>query len=638
MTHYLTRQLVRNFPGSRTGPGGTRINYLATFLNLSLDRLNMLTVAVVLAVAVAAATGSAPEGRMLWSNLSEAGPGLAFGTALGCGGGDIVLVASGALERLHPATGHTSWRSSPLHGDCSLFMPPPRPRTAVDVPAGTVAVDFGVAFCVDRVDDGSGSHAMTFDLGTGHTLWDSGPLGDKGCGDMVNTALAATWFGCAGNTRDGAQALGFSVPDGKLLFNVSLAKGSADCDGYRTKAACVKAGCGWDSLGGDCDRSIWFTGSAAAATTASGTELALFGTVEGQLAAPGSLVAVGVADGSIAWRADGVTASSVFAAGGVVLASVDTRPMYGGDSKIAMVRGYHLANGTLIWQRSTKNADAADGFFPIGPACDVDCRVSCGLAAAGVFGAIDPSSGATAVNISASPGSRIAMVDGVQYSIHWPTGVFGSSSGTGVGMLVASSCASDRGTGVAHGELWSAVLPPVGEDGGDAGVWNKGVVVARASTTPPSSPSPQQDPVADIAAVVVVIGGHHQGPCFRGHCQPSYSAAAAFQAPPGIIPPPVPPAPAPPGPVPGPSKCLAMMMSTCAAARDKSVDVCAVCCGEHSRELFGVGCVTESFLQFCHTATCRSGQQPPRLCPDGSTCPACGDPECNCPPPPWAQT
>ena len=216
--------------------------------------------------------------------------------------------------------------------------------------------------------------------------------------------------------------------------------------------------------------------------------------------------------------------------------------------------------------------------------------------------------------------SASLIADGVLYSVHQTnqigrshTGRSRSSVQNGAGTLRAQACAVTDGTRPSE-LLWEAPLP-VGDDGGSA-PWSKVIVIIGTGGQ---------------SSATVLLGGHHDGPCFRGHCQPSHSAIAAIQSPSGIRPPPIPPPPplpAPPGP---PSPCHTAMTLACAAARALSVDKCEVCCGMHATTLQKAGCVEPDFEQYCHTTTCDPLAIPPQICPSGRTCPRCGQATCDCP-------
>ena len=296
--------------------------------------------------------------------------------------------------------------------------------------------------------------------------------------------------------------------------------------------------------------------------------------------------------------------------------------MSGYDSHISMVRGYDVKTGSQLWQRTVKETNSEGQILQ--KACEVDCTLPCDLVAAGIFGAINTTTGSTAYNLSDVP-RHLAMADGVAYSVQQATGTGRAPAGgrsyssavNGPGDLVATACGGGVYPGAPADVLWSADLP-VG-DGGSA-PWERAIVVALS-----------QD--ADAAAApIVLLGGHQQGQCFRGHCQPSHSAAAAIHAPPGIVPPPIPPAPPAPGPRPLPSPCDDGMMSSCAKARAVSADKCEVCCGENARSLQKVGCKEADFEVFCHTATCNPKAESPEICKkSGVTCPQCGSTRGLCP-------
>ena len=139
-------------------------------------------------------------------------------------------------------------------------------------------------------------------------------------------------------------------------------------------------------------------------------ELALIATGASQAnSAPGFVSALRLADGGTSWIAQNVTAAKLYAAQGVLVAAVDTRPFFGDDSTLAMRRGYSLADGKLLWQRTAKDDeppdDAPAAGVSLGRACDADCSLPCELVAAGpTFGAIPPLGPSTA-----RPGKRCTL-------------------------------------------------------------------------------------------------------------------------------------------------------------------------------------------------------------------------------------
>lgn len=192
------------------------------------------------------------------------------------------------------------------------------------------------------------------------------------------------------------------------------------------------------------------------------------------------------------------------------------------------------------------------------------------------------------------------------------------------GTLHAVACATSA-------ELWRAALPE-GDSGYGSAPWQKILVIEAGGGAAGGEAAEALDDA--LGAATVLVGGHHQGACFRGHCQPSHSALAAIRAPANIHPPPIPPPP-PPIPTPAPpSRCHAAMKAACSADRARSVDKCEVCCGMHASPLQRAGCAEPDFELFCHTASCNPAAHPPEVCPlSGRTCPRCGEPRCDCPPP-----
>ena len=582
---------------------------------------------------------AAPSGTLLWSNVSEAGMGLGFGSALALPGGDVLLpvpsdckpssgrpdAACGArLGRLHPPTGELAWSVAQPDGEWSLAL------------AGGESAPIVVAWTSGY---SSSTAVRALDTASGKLLWEHDHLS---CSDMPVFAVSGSAFLGAGtddnalSSERGVRAIALSLADGSVLLNETVAKDtttSSGCNIYGDKQTCRSHGCAWGGIPGltECQRIDWYADSVALANESSAGELALIGTEDGDDAAEGLIVALSLADGSTRWTTRNVTATKLHVVQDVVVATVDTRPLYGQDTKLAMLRGFSLADGQLLWQRTTKRGGDLGpiGGVALGRACDIDCSLPCELIAAGAFGAIDSKTGRTVYNLT-KKSPPLAIAQGVAYYVHQPQAIGRTSAAgrgaaatrNGPGTLVAAACGGDTKTDV----LWSALLP-VGDDGGSAPF--KKVIVSAAAPSDELGGSGQAQPKP-----VVLVGGHDQGPCFRGHCEPSHSAIAAF-APPGVVPPPIPPPPPAPGPAPAPSQCQDEMRKDCAAAREVSADKCEVCCGEHAHQLQKVGCVEDDFEVFCHTATCDPSSDPPQICPkSGVTCPRCGRPRCDCPAPP----
>ena len=213
--------------------------------------------------------------------------------------------------------------------------------------------------------------------------------------------------------------------------------------------------------------------------------------------------------------------------------------------------------------------------------------------------------GSTVHNLTGVP-HHLALADGIAYSVK-------QGDDRDAAELLASAC----GGGEAD-VLWSAPLP-AGQPWAEAFVFAPPKPAAGADADPEAAP-------------IVLVGGHESGQCMRGHCSPSFSAAAAFRAPGGVVPPPIPPSPPAPGPAPTPSPCAGAMANTCAKARAVSADECEVCMGEHAHKLQKTGCKEADFEAFCHTQTCDPKASPPQICKkSGQTCPQCGKARCDCP-------
>eukprot|EP01052_Picozoa_sp_SAG31_P027771 SAG31_NODE_2627_length_5351_cov_3.055979_2_plen_479_part_00 len=442
----------------------------------------------------------------------------------------------------------------------------------------------------------------------------------------------------------GTPQVALSLADGAVLLNQTAAKDNTTygvCSGYGEKAACRLHGCGWNADLGQCDRIDWFpraaalfdgglAAAAAAAAAGSGSmaggsgEVALIGTDDSELGvAAGMIVAMDLTDHHTRWIANNVSAARLYVAveASVLVVAVDTRPYFGRKSNVLMLRGFALADGRLLWQR-TAAAPPPRGYIDdengpangvaLGRACEVDCSLPCwtGLVAAGgTFGFIDATTGRTVHASNATSAAGVmpphAVSNGVAYSIQQGQAIRQlkySTAGqrrpvaSGAGTLVAAACGSGN-------VLWSALLP-LREDGGTA-PFLKIVVSSPAATEPARSRTTAGDSTratatmttatGKTAGAVVLVGGHVQGHCFRAHCAPSYSAIAAFSGP---------QAPSPPGPPapPLPSRCEEEMSKDCSSARTISAAKCEVCCGEHAMDLHKVGCVEHNFEVFCNAS------------------------------------
>lgn len=554
-------------------------------------------------VAAAIATtpiGSPPSGSLLWSNVSEAGFGLMFaGSAVPVhgGSGDVLLVgpsASGppAINRMRAATGEIVWSVALKDAGLDKGF-----NSAVSLAIGASFGDPSTPVLVAWASGLESTIASGVDVKSGSLQWSLSLPFDE----MGDYSFAGGVFLSFGRLRDrtGTAAIAYAI-NGKddngatLLFNVSI--------------------------GGQGD---WYSSVAilAPSPSAGTTPIAVLGTVEGNDNAPGSMYAVNTSDGTMLWAADNITATHAHVVRDVVVISADTRSVYGQDTKISLLRGYSLSNGSMLWQRSARGNEGIAG-AGLARACDEDCTLPCDLVAADRFGAISPLNGETVFNTTVRDRNDAdglsAIVDGVTYSVHQANQIGRSHAGgrgyssaqTGAGTLRAEACAVSKSAKL----LWEAPLP-VGDDGGSA-PWSKILVVERTGAQ---------------ESTTVLLGGHHQGACARGHCEPSHSAIAAVQPPHGIHPPPIPPPPPLPGPPAPPTPCHTAIASACAVARAASVDKCEVCCGMHAAALQKVGCQEPDFEFYCHTTTCDPSANPPQICPSGKTCPCCGQSTCECP-------
>jgi hypothetical protein len=579
------------------------------------------------------AGGLVPSGTLLWSNFSEAGMGQDFSSALPLPGGDVLLAVPQCtaartcgmqLGRLRPSTGALMWSASPPAdgGPWSLAL-----GGAASAPIAILSR--GLSF------SSSGSPAVrAYETDSGQLMWkqDHLPFNEPpGPLAVSRTTLLVTGALSVRGIELGVRAIALSLTDGSVLLNRSVAHDNTTfsiCNGYSEKTACQRHGCAWSLYLGQCDRIDWFALSAAlvsddlAAPTAeaavssgsgsgSGSDFALIGIDDAEVSgAAGMIVAMGFTDHRPRWTARNVSAARLYIAKdvSVLIAAVDTRPFFGRESTVLMLRGFALADGRLLWQRMAAAAAPSHGHaddpgpaigVPLARACDVDCSLPCrpGLVAAGAFGAIDAQTGRT-VYASNTTGKVLpyAVANGIAYYIRQPQiGRVAEAGRSGQGTLMAMACSS----GIV---LWSALLP-VGATGGaapyqkiivapDATASTTAAAAAAAATTAATALPRAVAATAAADRAVVLVGGHEQGQCFRGHCAPSYSAIAAFSGP---------HAPNPPTPPAPPSQCEEEMEKDCATAKTSSAAKCEVCCGEHASDLQKVGCVERDFEAFCST-------------------------------------
>ena len=580
-----------------------------------------------------------PSGTLLWSNVSEAGMGQDFSSALPLPGGDVLLAVPQCaaartcgmqLGRLRPSTGALVWSVSPPTdgGPWSLVL-----GGAASAPIAILSR--GLSF------SSSGSPAVrAYETDSGQLMWkqDHLPFNEPPAPLAVSrTTLLVTGALSVRGVELGVRAIALSLTDGSVLLNRSVAQDNTTfsiCSGYSEKTACQSHGCAWNLYLGQCDRIDWFALSATLVSddlaapaaeavssgsgsgSSSGSDFALIGIDDAEVSgAAGMIVAMGFTDHRPRWTARNVSAARLYVAEdvSVLIAAVDTRPFFGRESTVLMLRGFALADGRLRWQRTAAAApthghagDPGPALgVPLARACDVDCSLPCrpGLVAAGAFGAIDAQTGRT-VYASNTTGKvpPYAVANGIAYYIRQPQiGRVAETGRSGQGTLMAMTCSS----GIV---LWSALLP-LGANGG-AAPYQKIVVApdvtasttsttaaaaAAAAATTAATALPRAVAATAAAAdrAVVLVGGHEQGQCFRGHCAPSYSAIAAFSGPHAPKPPTPPPAP--------PSQCEEEMEKDCAAAKTSSAAKCEVCCGEHASDLQKVGCVEHDFEAFCST-------------------------------------
>jgi hypothetical protein len=352
-----------------------------------------------------------PAGALLWSNVSEGGLGERFATAVplapavslappiaaastGGDSQDVLLVGPGgqAIQRLHPASGALAW-SLPLSQAglpgtvSSLCVTTAYTGGAAEAaPSPPLLVVWG--------SDTESTSVVVVDVVTGKLLWKFGLPFDEmsrcSCAAGVFLGLGRAYYNTRGqasppgpyNTGTSRQvqvmAYAINVAEApRLLLNTSIGgPPGAHCSGCRSRGSCLaRAGCSWDDIMQSCSAGgDWYAGTASLVTNpADGTQVALVGTVDGSDSAVGSLWALSTADGSRIFAAHNITATQLRTVADVVVVSADTRPLYGQETKLLMLRGYSLTNGSMLWQRSV-DGRAEDGIrgVELSRACDHD--------------------------------------------------------------------------------------------------------------------------------------------------------------------------------------------------------------------------------------------------------------------------
>ena len=229
-----------------------------------------------------------------------------------------------------------------------------------------------------------------------------------------------------------------TIPSGHVLANFTLFPFTPDakCETLHQQGACLaQSGCVWLPVGQyeSCLSVEWDVGAIAVVpphyskqNPASGAKLVgLVGTRAWPNVPPftgieGTLFAIeeniGQTHNQIRWRVDNVTASDMFVLSGIVIVQLSTR--------VHTLRGYSLADGELLWQRSKPLAKAlqSNPLQPrsLGPwACEVVCGQPCSLLATtnNSFGVIDPRTGETVAPMPASAKGVYATAGGIEYTV-----------------------------------------------------------------------------------------------------------------------------------------------------------------------------------------------------------------------------
>ena len=390
-----------------------------------MKQLAMLPAALALAATTTATTAAPPSGSLLWANVSEAGLGASFASAVALPThADVLLLGSGAtVQRLHPPTGKLLW-STPLS---QLGLPSVRGAQAATLAVGPT-LELGrpsskpIALVWSSNTDSTAAAAV--DVESGQPLWSAPlllPFDELGKFSFEGGVFLG--FGQVGSvaaSRAQATAVALTRFGHQTMFNVTVASMNANCSDAQSEGKCkAQQGCSWDDNSGGRPRCVavgdWYASVASLQnyTTASGgqQQLALLGTVSGDDSASGSLYALNPEDGSVLWTAPNITATHLHVSGDVLVVSADSRPWgegRGGEGLFCLIRGYAMSSGDLLWQRTVHDGTNGDGSrgVELGRACEADCTLPCQLVVAGVFGAVDPQTGLTEYNLSATPGLK----------------------------------------------------------------------------------------------------------------------------------------------------------------------------------------------------------------------------------------
>eukprot|EP01049_Picozoa_sp_SAG25_P011944 SAG25_NODE_1530_length_2835_cov_1.848684_2_plen_339_part_00 len=330
------------------------------------------------------------------------------------------------------------------------------------------------------------------------------------------SALTGILLFANGGGESGAAAA-VTLPAQERLFNISFPlpfTPPTECVRSHDKESCLaKPGCSWrydiDPAGG-CNYVVWEVAGDSDTSVLgnrinpalalghlggmNGIPLALIGTRPTDVGNPavGNLIAIDMAKAVVLWRADNVTAHSIFVdddAGVAVVGfeapwDVPFRPANNVSYTLGF-RGYSLSNGDVLWD-STSKSSVQHSFHTgdtVGPrACEWAYGQHCGLIAATPLGpdgsadvpsfAMNTSTGESVSPLPSHPthGYAIDTVNGVEYAVKG-------------GDLTAAA--------VGGSLLWTAPLPPnppcLGGTSDSFGLWST-IIVAASKTQPTKQP------------------------------------------------------------------------------------------------------------------------------------------------------
>ena len=258
----------------------------------------------------AAASLGPPSGALLWSNVSEAGMGQDFSSAmvLPGGGGDVLLLVPDCdtgpcdthhLGRLRSSTGALKWG-----------VPQPPGFTALAL-AGAEAAPVAVVWTTQM----SGTAIRAHDATSGQLIWERDNLLLDDPAIAVSTdAFFVTGVVTGAVSELGVRAIALSLQDGSVLLNATVAEDNTTnsaCAGHNGKLTCQRCGCAWNPTLGQCQRIDWYARSATLVRPgpAAGA-MALIGTEVSEIdSGTGFIMALDLADGHTRWIARNVTAA-----------------------------------------------------------------------------------------------------------------------------------------------------------------------------------------------------------------------------------------------------------------------------------------------------------------------------------------